>query len=150
MTVEKWSDVVTRLTSRSWWYMIRLTSLGRVDASLFLMLGWNLVEPTVTDDDGGEIGSGHVADAVGEGLVYVFIGKPLGEQHRSKPSGVGIQMERGRMQVFRMVLGMWHAMSSDVDGSVVAGFDIGTGVLLRHYILLRVKMEGLVLFKILQ
>ena len=43
---------------------------------------WSEPKPLTADDGGGEIGSGHVADATGQDLAYVFIGKPLGEQYR--------------------------------------------------------------------
>ena len=90
---------------------------------------WSTPEP-LTPTDGGEIGSGHVADTSGEDLAYIFIGKQLGEQHRFAAKA---RWRRG---------GSWGAITSlsdgtedawhtnverRPDGSVLAGFDIGSG-----------------------
>jgi hypothetical protein len=90
---------------------------------------WSSPEP-LTEDNGGEIGSGHVADGPGEELAYVWIGKPLDPQAHFK----------ARWRWYRE--GLWSAPadfsdgSADAwhtnverrpDGSMLAGFDIGTG-----------------------
>ena len=50
----------------------------------------------LTPDDGGEICSGHVADATGQDLAYIFIGKPLGEQYRFQAKWRWLEMVNGQ------------------------------------------------------
>ena len=51
----------------------------------------------LTPDDGGEIGSGHVADATGQDLAYIFIGKLLWVNSIDfKPNGGGSEMVNGQ------------------------------------------------------
>ena len=90
---------------------------------------WSEPKP-LTPDDGGEIGSGHVADAVGEDLAYVFIGKPLGEAYRFQAKWRWYRSgEWSEIQSFSDGTNdAWHTnVERRPDGSVVAGFDIGTG-----------------------
>lgn len=91
--------------------------------------GWSTPEP-LTPDDGGEIGSGHVANGPGEDLAYIFIGKALGPEHRFQAR------TRWRVggvwtDITDLTDGAEDAWHSNVerrpDGSVLAGFDIGTG-----------------------
>lgn len=90
---------------------------------------WSKPEP-LTPDDGGEIGSGHVADAVGDQLAYVWIGKPLSETARfvarwrwyadGKWSEIN-DFSDGSQDA-------WHTnVERRPDGSVLAGWDIGSG-----------------------
>ncbi len=90
---------------------------------------WSDPEP-LTADDGGEIGSGHVAHGPGEELGYVWIGKPMSEQHRfrawwswfkdgtwSEP----VAWTEGKADA-------WHTnVERRPDGSMLAGFDVGQG-----------------------
>ncbi len=90
---------------------------------------WSTPQP-LTADDGGEIGSGHVAHGPGDELAYVWIGKPLDPQAHF----------RARWRWFRD--GAWSDLqdftdgSQDAwhtnverrpDGSVLAGWDVGQG-----------------------
>ncbi len=88
-------------------------------------------DPTpLTADDGGEIGSGHVADAVGDDLAYVWIGKPLDPQFKFKArwrwfhDGAWSDPQDftdGRQDA-------WHTnVERRPDGSVLAGWDVGPG-----------------------
>ena len=90
---------------------------------------WSTPE-VLTLDDGGEIGSGHIADAGDDQFAYVFIGKQLGEQYRfqakwrwykdNKWSDINSFSDGSE--------DAWHTnVERRPDGSVVAGFDIGTG-----------------------
>jgi hypothetical protein len=90
---------------------------------------WSKPEP-LTPDDGGEIGSGHIANTVGTDLAYVFIGKQLGPEHKFQARW------RWRTEGQWSDIAMFSAAKADAwhtnverrpDGSVVAGFDIGTG-----------------------
>lgn len=84
----------------------------------------------LTPDDGGEIGSGHVADAIGQDLAYVFIGKPLGEEYRFQAKWRWFS-NGNWSEIHSFSDGSADAWHTNVerrpDGSVVAGFDIGTG-----------------------
>lgn len=84
----------------------------------------------LTPDDGGEIGSGHVAHGKGDELAYVFIGKPLDPSARF----------RARWRWYRdgswgpihdFTDGSQDAWHTNVerrpDGSVLAGWDVGQG-----------------------
>ncbi len=90
--------------------------------------GW--AEPIALTEDGAyEVGSGHIA-VVGDDVVYVYIGKPLGMQHRfrafwrwrrdgrwSAPEA----FSDGRSDA-------WHTnVQARPDGSVLAGYDLGNG-----------------------
>ncbi len=84
----------------------------------------------LTPDDGGEVGSGHVADGPGDQLAYVFIGKKLGPAHRFQArwrwfkdgSWSPVQaFTEGRIDA-------WHTnVERRPDGSVLAGWDVGMG-----------------------
>ena len=90
---------------------------------------WSAPE-ALTPSDGGEIGSGHVANANGDDLAYIFIGKKLGPEHkfqakwRWRTAGVWSEVD-----IFSDgTADAWHTnVERRPDGSVVAGFDIGTG-----------------------
>ena len=41
----------------------------------------------ITPDNGGEIGSGHVANGIGNELAYVYIAKALGPEHEFQARG---------------------------------------------------------------
>lgn len=84
----------------------------------------------LTADDGGEIGSGHVADAVGEDLVYVWIAKPLDPtahfraRWRWYRGGAWSEPE----DFSDGAQDAWHTnVERRPDGSVLAGYDIGSG-----------------------
>ncbi|MEC8276363.1 MAG: hypothetical protein VXZ96_14515 [Myxococcota bacterium] len=90
---------------------------------------WSQPTP-LTPDDGGEIGSGHVAQTVGDGLAYIYIAKKLGPEYKfqartrwfdgqnwSEPTPLSDGTEDA-----------WHTnVERRPDGSVLAGYDIGTG-----------------------
>jgi len=90
---------------------------------------WSRPTP-LTADDGGEIGSGHVAHALGEDLAYVYIGKRLGPQHRFRAWwrwyrdgtwSAPATWSDGKADA-------WHTnVERRPDGSVLAGFDVGVG-----------------------
>lgn len=91
--------------------------------------GWSEPEP-LTPDDGGEVGSGHVANAQGGDLAYILIGKALGPEHhfqaraRWRLSGTWTPLE----PLTDGVADAWHTnVERRPDGTVLAGFDIGTG-----------------------
>lgn len=90
---------------------------------------WSTPQP-LTPDDGGEIGSGHVANTAGGDLAYIFIGKQLGEEHRFAAKG---RWYTGGSwgEITALSDGTEDAWHTNVerrpDGSVLAGFDIGTG-----------------------
>jgi hypothetical protein len=90
---------------------------------------WSKPE-ALTPDDGGEIGSGHVANAVGTDLAYIFIGKKLGPEHkfqarwRWRTSGTWSSTQA----LSDGVQDAWHTnVERRPDGSVLAGYDIGMG-----------------------
>jgi hypothetical protein len=90
---------------------------------------WTDPEP-LTPDNGGEIGSGHIADAGWDDLVYVFIGKNLGEEYRFQAKWRWFS--DGKWSDINSfsdgTADAWHTnVERRPDGSVVAGFDIGTG-----------------------
>lgn len=90
---------------------------------------WTPPEP-LTDDDGGEIGSGHVAHGVGDQLAYVFIGKALGPEHHFAAQWRwfkdGVWSEKASFTDGKQ--DAWHTnVERRPDGSVLAGFDVGTG-----------------------
>ena len=90
---------------------------------------WSAPEP-LTPDDGGEIGSGHVAHGLGTDLAYVYIGKAMGPQYhfqaRYRWFRNGEWLETGLFS--DGVSDAWHTnVERRPDGSVLAGYDIGTG-----------------------
>jgi len=90
---------------------------------------WSTPE-ALTPADGGEIGSGHVADTTGEDLAYVFIGKRLGPEHKFQARWRWrVNGEWSEIEMFSDASAdAWHTnVERRPDGSVVAGFDIGTG-----------------------
>lgn len=90
---------------------------------------WDAPTP-LTPDGKREIGSGHVANANGEDLAYVYIGKQLGEKYRfvahwrwytNGSWQAPIELSLGKADA-------WHTnVERRPDGSVLAGYDIGTG-----------------------
>jgi hypothetical protein len=90
---------------------------------------WSAPEP-LTPDDGGEVGSGHVAHGVGDDLAYAYIGKKVGQKYKFQAryswysdgewSSTGYFTD-GRQDA-------WHTnVERRPDGSVLAGYDVGTG-----------------------
>ena len=84
----------------------------------------------LTSDDGGEIGSGHVADGEGDSLAYVYIGKKVGPKYkfqaRYKWFQGGAWSQTGYFTDGRQ--DAWHTnVERRPDGSVLAGYDVGTG-----------------------
>ena len=90
---------------------------------------WSKPE-ALTPDDGGEIGSGHIANAEGDDLAYIFIGKKLGPEHKFQArwrwrrngtwSDIGVLSDG--------IKDAWHTnVERRPDGSVLAGYDIGMG-----------------------
>ena len=90
---------------------------------------WSTPE-ALTPADGGEIGSGHVADTTGGDLAYIFIGKQVGETHRFAAQGRW-RTNGSWGEIVALSDGTEDAWHTNVerrpDGSVLAGFDIGTG-----------------------
>lgn len=90
---------------------------------------WQQPQP-LTPDDGGEIGSGHVANTTGDDLAYILIGKALGPEHHFQARtrwrsngewGPIVPLTDGSADA-------WHTnVERRPDGSVLAGFDIGVG-----------------------
>jgi len=90
---------------------------------------WSEPEP-LTDDDGGEIGSGHVAHGPGDQLAYVWIGKPMSDQHRFKAWWSWYKDGAWSTPVAWTdgTADAWHTnVERRPDGSVLAGFDVGQG-----------------------
>lgn len=90
---------------------------------------WSDPEP-LTPDDGGEIGSGHVADAAGDDLVYVWIGKEMTpEDHFQAHWRWRVGGKWSEIQAFsKGEKDAWHTnVERRPDGSVLAGYDIGPG-----------------------
>ncbi len=90
---------------------------------------WSDPEP-ISPDNGGEVGSGHVAHGRGDTLAYVYIGKPLGPEHRFRAfyrwfkdgrwSAVGSFTDGTK--------DAWHTnVERRPDGSMLAGWDVGQG-----------------------
>ena len=84
----------------------------------------------LTPDDGGEVGSGHVAHGLGETLAYVYIAKKLDPTDHfqaryrwymnGKWSDVGTFTD-GKIDA-------WHTnVERRPDGSMLAGWDVGMG-----------------------
>jgi len=84
----------------------------------------------LTPDDGGEVGSGHIANGTGDDLAYVFIGKRLDPSdrfqahyrwHQDGQWGPTGDFTDGREDA-------WHTnVERRPDGSMLAGWDVGTG-----------------------
>ena len=90
---------------------------------------WSTPEP-LTSDDGGEIGSGHVADTVGDQLAYVWIGKPMSptEHFRARWRWYADGKWSEAKDFTDGSADAWHTnVERRPDGSVLAGFDVGTG-----------------------
>lgn len=91
---------------------------------------WGSPTALTPEDPEGEVGSGHVADATGDDLVYIWIGKKMDPQSRfvakarwrSQGSwGPAVALTDG-------VEDAWHTnVERRPDGSVLAGWDVGTG-----------------------
>ena len=90
---------------------------------------WQEPEP-VTPDNGWEIGSGHVANTVGDGLVYVYISKPLDPSQRFRAYG-SLRGPGGWSTPEPLTDGQqdtWHSnVERRPDASFIAGYDIGQG-----------------------
>lgn len=90
---------------------------------------WSAPE-ALTPDDGGEIGSGHVAHGAGEDLAYVYIGKALGPEHRFQARWRWFT-GGAWSPVAAFTDGSADAWHTNVerrpDGSVLAGYDVGVG-----------------------
>ena len=90
---------------------------------------WSTPEP-LTPDDGGEIGSGHIAHGNGSDLAYIFIGKKLGPEYKFQArwrwrSGDDWSDIAGLSDGIQDA---WHTnVERRPDGSVLAGYDIGIG-----------------------
>lgn len=90
---------------------------------------WSAFEG-LTPDDGGEIGSGHIANTTGDDLAYVFIGKKLGPEHKFQARWRWYKDGKwSPIQAFSEGKNdAWHTnVERRPDGSVLAGYDIGTG-----------------------
>lgn len=90
---------------------------------------WSDPEP-LTGDDGGEVGSGHVANGVEDQLAYVWIGKALSAQHRFRAHWSWFQDGAWSDPVpwTDGTADAWHTnVERRPDGSFLAGFDIGAG-----------------------
>ena len=90
---------------------------------------WSQPEP-LTADDGGEIGSGHVAHGPGDQLGYVWIGKPMSEQHKFKAwwSWYADGTWSEPTSWTDGSADAWHTnVERRPDGSMLAGFDVGQG-----------------------
>ncbi len=97
--------------------------------TIFDGASWSTPEP-LTPDDGGEIGSGHVAHGTGGELAYVWIGKPLDATARFQARWRWFDgTSWGEPGAFSDgTADAWHTnVERRPDGSVLAGFDIGTG-----------------------
>jgi len=91
--------------------------------------GWS-TPLALTPGGAREIGSGHVADATGEDLAYVYIGKDLGPQHRFRATGRWRVDGEWQDPVFFSdgTADAWHAnVERRPDGSVLVGYDVGRG-----------------------
>jgi len=91
--------------------------------------GWS-TPLALTPGGAREIGSGHVADATGEDLAYVYIGKDLGPQHRFRATGRWRVDGEWQDPVFFSdgSADAWHAnVERRPDGSVLVGYDVGRG-----------------------
>jgi hypothetical protein len=84
----------------------------------------------LTPDDGGEVGSGHVANGIGDALAYVFIGKALGPAHRFQARWRWFK--DGQWSPIHAFtdgqIDAWHTnVERRPDGSMLAGWDVGMG-----------------------
>ena len=84
----------------------------------------------LTPDDGGEVGSGHIADGINGELAYVFIGKRLDPSDRFQAhfrwyqNGVWSPIQ----DFTDGTEDAWHTnVERRPDGSLLAGWDVGTG-----------------------
>lgn len=90
--------------------------------------GWEEAVP-LTEGGDQEIGSGHIA-VIGDDIVYVYIGKPIGMQYRFRAywrwrrDGAWSPAEAWSDGT----ADAWHTnVQARPDGSVLAGYDLGTG-----------------------
>lgn len=84
----------------------------------------------LTPDDGGEVGSGHIADGNNGSLAYVFIGKKLDPTDRFQAHFRWYtQGKWGPIGAFTDGSeDAWHTnVERRPDGSMLAGWDVGTG-----------------------
>jgi hypothetical protein len=90
---------------------------------------WSTPAP-ISPDNGGEVGSGHIANTSGQDLAYILIGKALGPQHRFQ-ARARWRVDGEWTDLTPLTDGTEDAWHTNVerrpDGSVLAGFDIGTG-----------------------
>ena len=90
---------------------------------------WSTPEP-LTPDDGGEIGSGHVAHGQGDDLAYIWIGKALDPTAHFKAQAKW-RHDGEWSDVTALSDGAadaWHTnIERRPDGSMLFGYDIGTG-----------------------
>lgn len=90
---------------------------------------WSKPQP-LTPDDGGEIGSGHIAYGNGTDLAYIFIGKKLGPEYKFQARW---RWRSGDdwTEIASLSDGVKDAWHTNVerrpDGTVLAGYDIGVG-----------------------
>jgi hypothetical protein len=93
-------------------------------------VGWSAPEPLTEDDSQSEVGSGHVADALGEDLAFVWIGKRMDPREHFRAYARWRRGGRwtapapftdGRQDA-------WHTnVERRPDGSVLAAWDEGVG-----------------------
>jgi hypothetical protein len=84
----------------------------------------------VTPDDGGEVGSGHVANGLSDTLAYVYIGKQLDpSDHFQAHYRWFSQGKWGPIGAFTDgTVDAWHTnVERRPDGSMLAGWDVGAG-----------------------
>ena len=84
----------------------------------------------LTPDDGGEVGSGHIAHGAAGSLAYVYIGKTLSPtDHFQARYRWFINGEWGPIGTFTDgQIDAWHTnVERRPDGSLLAGWDVGLG-----------------------
>ena len=84
----------------------------------------------LTPDDGGEVGSGHIAHGVGDTLAYVYIGKQLSPtDHFQARYRWFTDGQWGPVGTFTDgEIDAWHTnVERRPDGSMLAGWDVGLG-----------------------
>ena len=90
---------------------------------------WTLPK-ALTPDDGGEVGSGHIANGIGDTLAYVYIAKKLDPtdhfQARYRWYLNGAWQDVGTFTDGK--IDAWHTnVERRPDGSLLAGWDVGLG-----------------------
>ena len=110
-----------------WWFMIMRPDFRREAMTTPIRWrDWSEPKPLTVM----AVRSVPTTDATGQDLAYVFIGKPLGEQYRFQAKWRWFKDgEWSKVQSFSDGSSdAWHTnVERRPDGSVVAGFDIGTG-----------------------